>query len=97
MEQLQYQIQYTDNSYRMVDWTEDEFELVGACIIESKNAVVLKDGIFVLHDVRAIVLIPPIVEEITDDENNLTDWGFVDAQTAEWLRAQGIEVGRKDK
>jgi hypothetical protein len=96
MDKLQYQIQYVDNSYRMVDWTEDEYELVGACITDNKHAVVLKDGIFILDHIRAIVHLVPIVEE-APEENQLTDWGFVDPQTAEWLRANGINLGGKSK
>lgn len=97
MEKLQYQIQYTDNSYRMVDWTKDEFNKVGRSIMTNDNAVVLDDGIFALRDVRAIVYFPPLEEEQPQEESELTDWGFVDQQTAEWLRANGIDLGGKSK
>jgi hypothetical protein len=98
MDKLQYQIQYVDNSYRIVDWRTDEFKLVGMAITDGDNAIVLSDGIFVLRDIRAIVLVPEIVQdEEPKDENQLAEWGFVDQQTAEWLRAQGIDVGRNSK
>lgn len=94
-----YQIQYTDNTYRMVDWTKQEFDFIGAGMVAGKTTVVLDDGIFSLVHIRAIVFIPPVVEpEVPEGENELDDeWGFVDRETAEWLKIQGIEVGRKSK
>ena len=97
MEKRQYQIQYTDNTYRMVDWTQDEFKLVCECIVHEALAAVLEDGIFVLHDIRAIVLIPLVPEEPEQEENQLPEWGFVDHDTAEWLKANGIDLGGKSK
>jgi hypothetical protein len=99
MEKNMYQIQYTDNTYRMVDWTKEEFKQVGRDMENEDKVSILNDGIFSLVHIRAIVFIPPVVEpEIPEGENELDDeWGFVDRETAEWLKIQGIEVGRKSK
>lgn len=91
-----YQIQYNDNTYRIVDWTKAEFKEVAESLAKQQAAAVLEDGVFVLHDVRAIVLLPEVEEETPEQketkEQNLTEWGFVDADTAEWLKNQGIDV-----
>lgn len=95
----QYRIQYVDNTYQMVDWTKAEYKLVGEAIIDSKPAVMLDEGIFRVSDVRAIVLIPELPEPEKTDEtkNHLTEWGFVDTETAQWLRANGIDVSEVEQ
>jgi len=92
----QYQIQYVDNTYRMVDWTKAEFVQVGEWISEQKYSIVLSDGIFILRDIRAIVIIPE-VEESKDnglaEDQKLTEWGFVDNDTATYLKdVMGIDL-----
>ena len=47
----------------MVDWTKEDFTKIGEGIIHEAGAIVLDDGIFVLHDIRAIVLIPVVPEK----------------------------------
>lgn len=91
----QYQIQYTDQSYRIIDWTRKEFETVMNALAEEKHAAILTDGGFVLKDIRAVVLIPEIKEdtEQKQEENVLTEWGFVEPKVAEWLQANGINTG----
>ena len=75
----EYQIQYVDNTYRIVDWTNAEFTKVGEAIEAGKSALVLKEGIFVLKDIRAIVYIPPVpVEEPQEQEpTQYEEWGFI--------------------
>jgi hypothetical protein len=86
----QYQIQYTDNTYRMVDWTKGEFKQVADDMKDSFDVTVMDDGIFVLKDIRTIVLIPEVEEpKLTDEqkkEGQLTEWGFVDPDTAVYLK-----------
>lgn len=99
---FQYRIQYIDNTYQIVDWTKDEFKSVGRSMAEGKQVVVLDDQVFRLHDIRAIVFLPEPKQEavrtkdekIADAENQMTEWGFVDQETAEWLRAQGIDLSK---
>lgn len=89
-----YQIQYADNTYRMVDWTKKEFEEVGEAIVAEKSAIVLPEGIFRLYDVRTIVFIPepePTTEE-TEEQSNLSEYGHYDADTLKWLRENGVDL-----
>ena len=90
-----YQIQYVDQSYRIIDWTKQEFKTVMTALNDEKHAVVLEDGGFVLKDIRAVVLIPEIKEEKENKQQDeiLSEWGFVDHKTAEWLKEQGIDIG----
>lgn len=93
---FQYQIQYTDNTYRIVEWTKAEFSLVGDAIIDEKSAIVLDDGIFRLNEVRTIVFIPgpPEPEKTEDEENQLGEWDFVDdPDVKDYLRDIGL-VGK---
>lgn len=91
-----YQIQYNDNTYRIVDWTKIEFKEVAESLANQQAAAVLDDGVFVLYDVRAIVLLPEVEEETEEKtkekEQHLTEWGFVDADTAAWLKNAGIDI-----
>lgn len=97
VEQL-YQIQYDDNTYRMIDLTDDEFNTIGGHMMADKAVVVMPKGILKLTQVRAIVLIPPVPEpeekekDGTPKEGQLTEWGFVDGDTAQWLKDQGIDI-----
>lgn len=99
-----YQIQYNDSNYRIVDWTKKEYSQVGEGLVKQAAAVVLDEGAFVLHDIRAIVLLPEIEE--TDekkehpDDTHLSEWGFTEPEVQAWLKQQGIDVvngGGKDK
>ena len=83
-----YQIQYTDQSYRIIDWTKAEWEKVCSAVAKKEHAVVLDEGLFLLHDIRTIVRLPeaPKEEEKKKEESQLTEWGFVDVET----EAEGI-------
>lgn len=99
MDKHQYQIQYTDNTYRMVEWTKKEFKKVCRRLAFRLRTVALSDGVFMLKDVRTIVFIPPapeLTEEEKKNETNLTEWGFVDDDTALWLQAHGINLQGSD-
>jgi hypothetical protein len=93
---FQYQIQYVDNTYRMVDWSKPEFNQVAMAMSKEQTVTVLEDGLFVLKDIRTIVLIPEIPEpKASKEESQLTEWGFVDPATAEYLRdVLGVDVGQ---
>lgn len=99
-----YQIQYNDNNYRIVEWTKKEYSTVGEGLVNREAAVVLDEGAFVLHDIRAIVLLPEIEEtdetKQNPDDAHLSEWGFTEPEVQAWLKAQGIDVvngGGKDK
>lgn len=90
----EYQIQYIDNTYRIVDWTNAEFIKIGEAIAEGKHALVLKEGIFVLNDIRAVVYIPPVpIEESKEEEQptQFDEWGFIqDPEMIESLKEFGL-------
>ena len=90
----EYQIQYIDNTYRIVDWTNAEFIKIGEAIAEGKHALVLKEGIFVLNDIRAVVYIPPVPIEVSKEEERPTqfdEWGFIqDPEMIESLKEFGL-------
>lgn len=93
----QYRIQYIDNTYQIVDWTKGEFKKVQDQLNDEKPYIVMANETFRSFDIRAIVLLPdpPEEPEKQEDENNsLTEWGFVDAQTREWLQAAGIDLSK---
>lgn len=88
-----YQIQYNDNTYRIAEWTKSEFKQVSEAIRKAEYACTLEDGVFVLTDVRAIVLIKQDEQnekEKEEQKNPLEEWGFVDPETYLWLKEQGI-------
>jgi hypothetical protein len=94
---FQYQIQYVDNTYRIVEWTKAEYSEVVDAMAHADRIVAFDEGIFVLSDVRTIVFIPEIEEpeqEKIDEENALTEWGFVDPDVAAWLKSQGIDTSK---
>lgn len=96
-----YRIQYIDNTYQIVDWSKPEFTSVGKAMEEGKFAILLEDGIFRLHDVRAVVLMPP-APELTpeqqkakeEEEAGLSEWGFADPDVQQWLKDQGININK---
>ena len=93
-----YQIQYNDNTYRVAEWTKAEFKKVSEAIKDAEHSCSLEDGVFVLTDVRAIVLIKQDEPKEKEQKNPLEEWGFVDPETYLWLKEQGIintEGGRE--
>lgn len=96
---FQYQIQYKDNTYRLIDWSKAEFKQVGEDMQAGFEVSILEDGVFSLVDIRAIVIIPELEPEPEQElgDENLTEWGFVDLETARWLQAQGIDVSKGGK
>lgn len=93
-----YQIQYNDNTYRVAEWTKAEFKQVSEAMKNNEYTCCLEDGVFVLTDVRAIVLIKQDEKEEKEQKNPLEEWGFVDPETYFWLKEQGIintEGGRE--
>lgn len=96
---LDYRIQYVDNTYQLVQWTQKEFKEVGMAMGEGKLVGLLDDGLFRLDHIRAIVFLPPVPEPTEEEkkvqeEEQLTEWGFVDAESARWLKENGIDLGK---
>lgn len=99
-----YRIQYKDNTYQIVDWTEEEFKNVCKHKANNEAAAYTKKILVDLQDVRTIVFIPPTppptekekIEMKEYADSQLNEWGFVDMETLAWLRANGIDVTKKD-
>ena len=93
-----YRIQYIDNTYQIVSWTQSELSLVHEMMNNDKTAVLVGDDIFKVSDIRAVVFLPPEPEPTPEDKNKqeqvLTEWGFVDPDTALWLKANGIDLNK---
>jgi hypothetical protein len=94
-----YRIQYVDNTYQMVNWTKADFSLVANSMVDNQSAVYVDECVFRISDVRAIVFLPPEPELTTEEKNqqeqNLTDWGFVDPDTAVYLKeVMGIDLSK---
>lgn len=94
----QYRIQYIDNTYQLVEWTKSEFHEVGKAMLNEHVVAIINDDLFRLTDIRAIVFLPPLPEPTPEEkkaqeEAQLTEWGFVDSDTAAWLKANGINIG----
>lgn len=94
----QYRIQYVDNTYQLVEWTKAEFDSVFVAMSNDKKVAKVADDLFRLHDIRAIVFLPPLPEPTQEEkkaqeDGELSEWGFVDPDTAAWLRSQGINLG----
>lgn len=93
-----YRIQYVDNTYQIVEWTKAEFEQVGMDLNTERIMIIVGDEMFRSSDIRAIVFLPPIPEPTKEEkqaeaEKQLSEWGFVDPETAQWLKDNGINIG----
>jgi hypothetical protein len=92
-----YQIQYEDNSYRIIDWTKAEFDSVKEAMQGNFDVVCMEDGVFRLTHVRVIVKVveeeAPKEESKSEENKAQEEWGFVDPATAQWLREQGMLGG----
>lgn len=92
-----YRIQYVDNTMQIVQWTKNDFNFVATAMTRNETAVYVDECVFRLSDVRAIVFLPPepepTPEEKVEQEKRLSDWGFVDPETAAYLKdVMGIDL-----
>ena len=96
-----YRIQYIDNTYQIVEWSKPEFQAVGKAMEDGKVAILLEEGIFKICDIRAIVYLPPVPvltpeeqKAKEEDEAALSEWGFADPDSQEWLKSMGINISK---
>lgn len=91
-----YQIQYMDNTYRMIDLTKVDYDCIGKCMMDGKTFVKMEKCILRLDEIRAIVLIPepePAAEQTEDGQQSVhPEYGAYDEATVEWLKANGVDV-----
>lgn len=93
-----YRIQYVDNTFQLVDWTEEQLEFVYRTMGEGKEIAFLEKCIFRLSDIRAIVHIPLPEEEETvleDGEKEIivTEMGVYEKELFDMLVQNGYDVG----
>jgi hypothetical protein len=99
VEKETYRIQYYDNTYQLVEWTRDEYDLVGEAMMDDAHVIVLNKGIFRLDHIRAIVHLDKMEEEnnntpVNDDEGMvITEMGAFEKEVYDLLVASGIELG----
>lgn len=88
-----------DNTYQLVQWTGEEYDMVGAAFLSSQDVIVLKTGIFRLDHIRAIVHLPKIEEDVptvegeTEHDVIVTEMGDFDREMYELLTSSGIDLG----
>lgn len=89
-----YQIQYTDNTYRLINLFDFEWHKLCDSMVADMDVCIMQDSILVLRDIRAVVYIPPAPEPTEEEkaaqEDALGEWDFADVDTTAWLREQGI-------
>jgi len=93
-----------DNTYQLVEWTNDQLGLVYRDMCEGKTHTLVAKCIFRLEDIRAIVhLVIPEEPEVKEhdkpafdvDENGMiiTELGSFTKEEFELLTNSGIELG----
>jgi hypothetical protein len=95
-----YNIYYKDGSSQVVEWTKDEFGHVCVSMAHGERAVYTDNVALNLQEVKVIVYLPPVPPPTEEDkqrmkesaESQLSEWGFVDQDTANWLQANGIDL-----
>lgn len=96
-----YRIQYVDNTFQLIEWTDEEYVKVGEAFTSGFDVIVLKTGIFRLDHIRAIVYLEAIEEpedqegDPIPDENGMivTEMGAFEKDVFDLLVQNGIEVG----
>lgn len=92
-----YRIQYVDNNYQLVEWTEDQLDNVYRDMSSGEEVSLVDKCIFRLKDIRAITYLPPIVEEEETPEEEqtvvLTEMGTYDKEIFELMQQLGVDVG----
>jgi hypothetical protein len=92
-----YKIEYTDLSFRVVTWSDTDFSEVCKLISKRKVCAVVDGSLYMLEDIRNIVKLDPLPQEIPNEKPQTEDKGaydFVDFQTKQWLSANGIDIDK---
>jgi hypothetical protein len=94
-----FRIQYVDNNYQLVEWTEDQLSLVANDMNECEEVTLIDKCIFRLKDIRAITYLPlvPDHEQPSEEEENngivVTEMGKYDRELYDLLQVNGIDLG----
>lgn len=91
-----YRIQYVDNTYQMVDWTDYQLHLVHEAMKDCEHVIMIDRCIFKLDHIRSIVFIPPVVEEEKPEQEEATvietNMGTFEKEMFELMQQMGIEM-----
>ena len=89
-----FRIQYVDNTYQLVEWTNEEFFDVAKDMSEGRTIAVVNRCLYRLIDIRAIVYIPPVSDvEAEKDAQVITESGVYERELFEQLKEMGYELG----
>lgn len=91
-----YRIQYVDNTYQLVDWTEDDFNKVYELMMVKNPFAMVDKCIYRLSDIRAIVFLPPVPEEeeVPDEKTVvITETGSFEKELYDTLVENGYDLG----
>jgi hypothetical protein len=95
-----FRIQYVDNTYQLVNWTNDQLHTVYKDIEAGKKATLMDKCIFKLDDIRAIVFLPPVLEKEETEEGEekedmvITEMGAYEKELYDLLQVNGIPLGK---
>lgn len=97
-----YRIQYVDNSYQIVEWTEEQLDDVYRDMASGEEVSLLNKCIFRLKDIRTITFLPPVEEELDDNPEEpetvmVTEEGVYDKEVYDILQSMGMlsDVGQE--
>ena len=87
-----YRIQYVDNTYQLVDWTEEQLPRVYDDMLHDDKVTIIDKCIFRLSDIRAIVHIPQEEENEKEEKQQLvvTEMGAYERELYELLVQNGF-------
>lgn len=86
-----YRIQYIDNTYQLVEWTDEDLKEVAILMSDNRPIAVVSKCIYRLSDIRAIVHIPPVPEEEEEEKQPMvvTEMGAYERELYEFLVESG--------
>lgn len=98
-----YRLQYEDNTYQVVELTKKEYDILADAICDQFHAVKFDEYILRVKDIRTVVFLPPAPPPTEEEkaqmknmaEQQLSEWGFADQETLEWLRNVGIDITKE--
>lgn len=93
-----YRIQYVDNTYQLVEWTEDQLLRIETAMNVGRAVIMLDKCIYRLSHIRAIVYLPPVPEEENTEQSEestmvVTEMGAYEKELYDLLVNNGYDPG----
>jgi hypothetical protein len=98
-----FRIQYIDQTYQLVNWTNDQLYTVYQQMNDGVNVILMDKCIFKVADIRAITYLEPLeeeeksTEEINEEDAKkgvvITEMGTYDKELFELLQSMGHDMG----